>query len=353
MDMNRTGILRDPSCLEHSMGAYHPENPHRLRVLYEMLDSGGLRGRFTQIPARPASREELERVHAPDYLDRLAATSGREHSYLDPDTSACAESWNAAIRAAGGLCETVNAVVSGSLRNAFALVRPPGHHAEHGRAKGFCLLNNLAVAARHAREVLGLPRILIVDWDLHHGNGSQNAFLEDPTVLYISTHQHPFYPGSGALNETGEGAGRGYTLNIPLSAGCGDGEYAALFERIVRPVSRAFRPDLVLVSAGMDIHRADPLGAMGVTPQGFAALTRAVMEIADATCDGKLVLALEGGYDLEGLRDSVRAVLEELDGSTRTDPFAAASTARVRYVDSVVQSVRDVHARNWPVLQPS
>jgi acetoin utilization deacetylase AcuC-like enzyme len=209
------------------------------------------------------------------------------------------------------------------------------------------------VAACHAREVLGLARVLIVDWDLHHGNGSQNTFLNDPTVLYVSTHQYPFYPGSGALNETGEGDGRGYTLNIPLSSGCGDGEYAALFERIVLPVSRAFRPDLVLVSAGMDIHRADPLGAMGVTPRGFAALTRVMMEIADASCDGKLVLALEGGYDLDGLRDSVRAVLDELDERTRTDPAVLASTARGRYVDSVVRSVRRSHHGRWPVLDAS
>ena len=348
--MNRTGILRDESYLKHSMGALHPENPRRLRVLYDMLDSEAFRGRFVQIGARPASRGELERVHAPSYLDRLAATSGRRSSYLDPDTSACAESWNAARRAAGGLCEAVDAVTSGTVRNAFALVRPPGHHAEEGRAKGFCLLNNLAVAALHARKALGLSRVLIVDWDLHHGNGTQNTFLDDPSVLYLSTHQYPFYPGSGALDETGEGAGRGYTVNIPLSSGCRDGEYAALFERIVRPVSLAFRPDLVLVSAGMDIHSADPLGAMGVTPQGFAALTRVLMEIAGASCGGKLVLALEGGYDLEGLRDSVRAVLDELDERTHTDPLSAASTARERYVASIVQAVRRAHARSWPVL---
>jgi len=351
--MNRTGILRDESFLEHSMGAFHPENPRRLRVLYDMLDSEAFRGRFVEIGARPASREELERVHAPSYLDRLAATSGRRSSYLDPDTSACAGSWNAARRAAGGLCEAVGAVTSGAVRNAFALVRPPGHHAEPGRAKGFCLLNNLAVAARHARETLGLSRVLIVDWDLHHGNGSQNTFLDDPSVLYVSTHQYPFYPGSGALDETGEGAGRGYTVNIPLSSGCGDGEFAALFARIVRPVSLAFRPELILVSAGMDIHASDPLGAMRVTPRGFAALTRVLMEIAGASCGGRLVLALEGGYDLDGLRDSVRAVLDELDDRARTDPEAAASAARERYVASVVQAVRRVHARSWPALDAS
>jgi len=341
--MDKTGILREEAFLEHHMGAFHPESPERLRALYGMLDGLAFVSALMRVPARPAERKELLAVHDPGYLERLEATRGKDHTFLDPDTSTCGESWGAALMAAGGLCELVSSVFSGEVKNGFALVRPPGHHAERGRSMGFCLLNNVAVAARYAQQALGLSRILIVDWDLHHGNGTQHTFEDDDSVLYISTHQYPYYPGTGAFKENGRAAGKGYTLNIPLGTGCGDGEYAAIFEKIVRPASLAYNPDLVLVSAGMDIHCNDPLGGMAVTPAGFAAMTRTLMDIAGACCGGRLVLTLEGGYDLDGLRDSVRAVLAELSGVSRTDSAETASSCRIGDLDALLERVRKSH----------
>lgn len=343
--MEKTGILREKRFLDHHMGAYHPESPERLRVVYDMLDTAGFGQNIVWIPARPSEREEVLAVHDEGYLDRLAATAGKAHTFLDPDTSTCADSWDAALLAAGGLCEALSEVYKGNVNNAFALVRPPGHHAERNRSMGFCLLNNIAVAARFAQSSLGLSKILIVDWDLHHGNGTQHTFEDDPTVFYISTHQYPYYPGTGAFSERGVGAGEGYTLNIPLSTGCGDGEYAAIFEEIIRPAAMAYQPDLVLVSAGMDIHRSDPLGGMGVTPEGFCAMTRTLMEIAETCCQKRMALTLEGGYDLEGLRESIKAILEELSGQRHTEPAKVASGARLAGLEAIKERVKAVHPR--------
>ncbi len=343
--MSPTGILRHRRFLDHTMGSYHPENSQRLRVLYEMVDSLDPEGGFVELQARRATREELLAVHEAGYLDRLAASSGRSSTYLDPDTMACAHSWDAALMAAGGLCEAARAVCSGVVRNAFALVRPPGHHAEWDHAMGFCLLNNVAVAARYAQSALGLERILIVDWDLHHGNGTQHIFEQDPSVLYFSTHQYPYYPGTGGFNEIGRGRGKGFTVNVPLPPGCRDEEYAAVFQDILRPVALSFRPELILVSAGMDTHAADPLGGMALTEEGFACMTRILIGIAEDCCSGRLLLSLEGGYDLEGLRDSVRAVLEELAGQRMTRPADIASRARRSGLERILERVREMHAQ--------
>ncbi len=345
--MENTGIVRDKRYINHRTGPGHPESHQRLEEIYAMLDSSDMTGYFQDIPAMPAEMEDLTRIHLPSYVDRVASTAGKVYTRLDPDTVASSGSYKAALLAAGGLCRAVSEVVSGDLFNAFALVRPPGHHAEADRGMGFCLFNNVAVAARYAQEVLQLKRILIVDWDLHHGNGTQHSFEEDPSILYFSTHQYPYYPGTGDRNEVGRGAGKGFTVNVPLGMGYGDNEYVAIFETLLKPIALEFSPDLILVSAGFDIYMQDPLGGMRVTPKGFAGLTRSVMNMADASCDKRVVLTLEGGYDLTGLRESVKAVLKELTDLSQTDAEDMASQADPHKLEPVLKPIIQIQSVFW------
>jgi acetoin utilization deacetylase AcuC-like enzyme len=315
-----------------------------------MLSEPDMKGQFKEVPVRRAEREELLMVHASEYVDMLAETEGKDRSVLDPDTSTSAGSYEAALLAAGGLCEAIFMVSRGELDNAFALVRPPGHHAEHSRAMGFCLFNNVAVGARYAQESLNMERILIVDWDLHHGNGTQHSFEEDPSILYFSTHQYPDYPGSGAFGEVGINGGKGYTVNVPLSVGHGDGEYVEIFEKILKPIAAEFDPDLILVSAGFDIYFEDPLGGMRVTPRGFAAMTRSLMDMADASTGGKMVITLEGGYHVEGQRDSVKEVLREMGRLQTSDTERIMSGAEGGPVEQLREKVRGAHGGFWKGL---
>jgi acetoin utilization deacetylase AcuC-like enzyme len=336
--------------MNHRMGPHHPESPRRLQVLYTMLEAPDMQGHYQEVPVRQAEKDELHLVHSAEYVERLAATAGKEYTYLDPDTQTSSGSYEAALLAVGGMCEAISLVNSGRLDNAFALVRPPGHHAERAQAMGFCLFNNVAVGARYAQQYLGLHRILVVDWDLHHGNGTQHSFEDDPSILYFSTHQYPYYPGSGSLNEVGKGQGEGFTVNVPLSTGYGDGEYVGIFEKVLRPVTIEFNPELILVSAGFDIHMADPLGGMAVAPMGFAAMTRSIMKMADSCCAGKVVVTLEGGYNLEGLRDSVKAVLTELVGLSETNITDLVANADQKALERVTKSVIKIHQRYWKSL---
>jgi acetoin utilization deacetylase AcuC-like enzyme len=349
----RTGIVKDDKYLNHCIGEDHPECPERLQVIYAMLEDPDMAGRFKEVSARSATKEELRQVHSPQYLKDLESTEGRPFTSLDKDTGTCALSHEAALLAAGGLCRAVGLVCSGELDNAFALIRPPGHHAERSCAKGFCLYNNVAIAAKFAQNRLGIKRVLIVDWDLHHGNGTQHCFEQDPTVLYFSVHQRHTFPGSGKFRDKGKSRGKGYTVNLPLPAGCGDGDYLLLFERILKPIALDFSPEFVLVSAGFDIHFADPLGSMALTPRGFAALTRSVMEIAESCCQGRVVMTLEGGYNLEALRDSVKAVLLELAGVTKTDTTEILATTDRRKIRRVLGKAWRIHRRHWPSLAVS
>jgi acetoin utilization deacetylase AcuC-like enzyme len=267
---------------------------------------------------RAATDAEIETVHPAEYRAALAALAGRR-ARLDPDTATSPGSWEAARLAAGAAIEAVRATMTGRARNAFALVRPPGHHAEPDRAMGFCLLNNAAIAAEAARRA-GAARVLIVDWDVHHGNGTQDIFAARDDVLYMSVHQYPFYPGTGAAHEVGVGAGRGATVNCPLPGGQGDADYGIVFHDLFLPAARAFQPELVIVSAGFDAHARDPLAGMRVTERGFAAMASMLAQLAAETCGGKLVLTLEGGYDLPALTASVRAALEVLTGRREEFP---------------------------------
>lgn len=344
----RTGIVKDPIFMEHNPGPYHPESPERLKVLYEMLQEPEVKGGFLDLKPRPAKREDLERVHDTRYIDRVADTAGKPRISLDPDTQTSPRSYEAALMAAGGCLEAIDKIINGEIRNAFAMIRPPGHHAEPSRAMGFCLFNNVAIAARYAQACHGLDRVMILDWDLHHGNGTQWIFYDDPTVLYGSTHQYPYYPGTGSFQEVGKGKGTGYTVNIPLSVGHGDSEFVGIYRRIFCAIGRKFKPRLLIISAGFDIYRGDPLGGMGVSPEGFGLMARVLLEMAEEVCGGRVLVALEGGYDLQGLREGGKAVLMELMGkrSSHLDPQSVESEGKSR-VDAIVKRVKEVHGEKW------
>jgi acetoin utilization deacetylase AcuC-like enzyme len=293
---------------------------------------------------RDASREELLRVHAPAHVDRIAATAGRTVRF-DADTQAGPRSAAAALRAAGAAVEAVEQVLDGRLDRALCLVRPPGHHAEADRAMGFCLFNNVAVAAAHALS-RGLSRVAVVDFDVHHGNGTQHSFDEDPRLLYVSSHAFPFYPGTGALDERGRGRGRGFTVNLPLPPGMGDGEYARLYRDLVEPIGRAFDPELVLVSAGFDAWGGDPLAPMALTERGYSELAAVCLDLARGSAHGRAVFVLEGGYDLSGLAAAGAAVTQALlgDAVTAVERTGAA-------MDPLIAAYRRALAPDWPTLR--
>jgi acetoin utilization deacetylase AcuC-like enzyme len=337
-----TGLVYDERFLLHRAPYDHPEHPGRLSAIWNRLEADGLTTRCRRVPARDTTREELLAVHTADHVDRVEATARREHAQLDPDTYTSRHSAEAARLAAGGLVDLTREVLSGALSNGFALVRPPGHHAEADRAMGFCLFNNVAVAA-HATRQAGTERVLIVDWDLHHGNGTQHSFEEDADVLYFSTHQYPFYPGTGAIGEVGRGAGRGRTVNVPWPAGMGDAEYLAAFDRVLLPIARSFDPRLVLVSCGFDAAAGDLLGGMRLSADGYAALTERLVKLAG----GKVVLALEGGYNLEAIAAAAAAVTRVLLGEKRESHDAGPPNA---VANRVIREALDTHRPFWPNL---
>jgi len=311
-----TGIVKDPIYLEHKTGSFHPESTERLKVLYEMLEDQDIAGNVDIISPRKATREEIQMVHDPSYFERVAATEGLPHSSLDPDTQTSEKSYEAALFAAGGLLLGIDRIFEEKNSNVFALVRPPGHHAEAGRGMGFCIFNNIAIAALYAIKTYNIKKVLIVDWDLHHGNATQHSFEGDKRVLYFSTHQYPYYPGTGSFEEVGKGDARGFNVNVPLQVGNGDPEYYKIFKQVLEPIAFEFEPELVLVSAGFDIYFKDPLGGMEVTPEGFAALTDVLMTIAKTFAGDRMLITLEGGYHLGGLRDGTKAVIKHMMGDT-------------------------------------
>jgi acetoin utilization deacetylase AcuC-like enzyme len=322
--MKSTLILTDRRLLGHDAGPGHPESPARLVAILDELEHAPPAGVTFEAP-RAATAAEIDAVHAPAHRETLQALAGRR-ARLDEDTAMSEGSWEAATLAAGAAVGAVEAVWSGRAADAFALVRPPGHHADAAHAMGFCLLNNAAIAAEAARK-LGARRVLVLDWDVHHGNGTQDIFAARDDVMYLSSHQYPFYPGTGAPHEVGVGAGRGFTVNCALPGGQDDADYGAVFHDLFLPVARAYAPDLVLVSAGFDPHERDPLADMRVTERGFAAMTTAMATLAREVCGGKLVLLLEGGYDLAALAGSVRACLEALGGRREEFPTGVGTEA--------------------------
>jgi acetoin utilization deacetylase AcuC-like enzyme len=311
--MGKTGLVYHPAYLEHDMGAGHPESPNRLRAIMERLEEGGTAARLVRIEPRPAEDMWITQVHTPGYvasLNRAAPATGRVS--LDPDTSMSPGSLTAAYLAAGGALAAVDAIMDGQVNHVFCAVRPPGHHAEAGRAMGFCLLNNVAIAARYIQKKCGFTRVLIVDWDVHHGNGTQHSFEDDPSVLFFSTHQYPHYPGTGRGTERGKGVGEGFTINVPMEAGEGDDDYRAVFQNVLVAAADDFKPEFVIISAGFDAHKDDPLASMGLTEAGYAELTEIVAEIANRHANGRVLSSLEGGYNLTALAASVEAHVKAL-----------------------------------------
>jgi len=320
----KPGVVFDQRFADHAMGPGHVESPERIRVLIRMLEEE-VPGRYLRIEPRPATEAELGWVHERAYIDFLRSTAGRDGVFLDADTSAGPRTFETALLAAGGVLRAIDAIMEGRVGSAFALVRPPGHHAEASQAMGFCFFNNVAVGAEYLIRRHGLRRILVVDWDLHHGNGTQHAFYSRREVLYFSTHQVPLYPGTGAVRETGAGPGLGYNLNVPLTSGKGDADFLHVFRKILGPVSAQFKPEFILVSAGFDIAAGDPLGGMAVSREGFGLLTDALSGMAAKSAAGRIAFVLEGGYDLPALRNGVREVLDRLGRPTAPLPELAAS----------------------------
>ncbi len=342
--MTKLGIVLDKLYFEHDNGMGHPESQERLFAIVDMLRETRLLEEVVRIEPRDATKEEITLVHDPKYFDLIQSTKGKIRVFLDPDTSTCPVSFDAAVKAVGGMLDATDKVMKGEVNIAFPLVRPPGHHAERNRAMGFCLFNNVAVGAAYASKVYGVKRILIVDWDLHHGNGTQNMFYDSSEVLYFSTHQYPYYPGTGSVNEIGVQNGFGYTINVPIHPGMGDKEYIKIFFEILKPVIEQYKPELILVSAGFDSYFGDPLGGMSVTSKGFAQMTRFLKEMADSYCSGKLVLILEGGYNLEGLWESTKAVIEELLEKNKTDYGDLTVETKV---EPIIERVKKVQSAFW------
>jgi acetoin utilization deacetylase AcuC-like enzyme len=308
-----TALLLDRVYTQHQPGPGHPERPDRIVAVTAALDQSGLLGQMRRVSPRRATEEELALCHTAHYLDIVRHDFAHgAHELSTGDTAIGPDSLEVALDAVGGVLNAVDAVLTGTAKNAFCAVRPPGHHATPVRGMGFCIFNNVAIAARHAQQCHGIHRVLIADWDVHHGNGTQDIFYSDGSVLFFSTHQSPWYPGTGAAGETGDGAGLGTTINCPFPAGSGHAEIVGAFLQRLMPAAKEFRPELVLVSAGFDSREGDPLGRFTLTDADFREMTQIVLEIADDHAAGRLVSVLEGGYSLSGLASATVAHVEEL-----------------------------------------
>ncbi|MEE8471857.1 MAG: histone deacetylase [Dehalococcoidia bacterium] len=339
----KVGLAYDPIYLNHDTGG-HVENASRLREVMSHLKAEGVLQKVVSLPPRPATIEELARVHTREHIAHIEATARAGGGWLDSDTVMSRASYEVGLYAAGGALVAVESVLGGGTESAFALVRPPGHHATPQRAMGFCLFNNIAIAARYALDHGSVGRILVVDFDVHHGNGTQDAFYDDPGVLYFSVHQSPLYPGTGSIAETGAGEGEGANINVPLPPGCGDAEYGRVFDEVLAPAARRFQPQLILVSAGYDAHWSEALALMRTTVSGFARMVSTLKGLARELSSGRLVLCLEGGYNLPALAASVRATLEVMLGAGETDdPLGEPPPGGGPGADEVLRRAKEAH----------
>ena len=342
--MKRLSIVSNDLFLAHQNPPGHPECPERLAGILGSLETSGLMEKTIPIDTRPATEEEITLAHSKPYFEMVKNTSGVEFSQLDEDTSACGVSFDAALAGSGGLICSVNSILSGEIDTAFVLARPPGHHAEHDRAMGFCLFNHVCIAASHLLANCGLKRVLIIDWDVHHGNGTQHIFYDSCEVLYFSVHQFPFYPGTGSLKELGYRDGLGYTVNVPCPSMLGDEDYLRIFTEILGPVAEQYSPEFILVSAGFDAYHVDPLGGMLVTREGFSRLTRFVMRLAEKHCRGNIAFLLEGGYNTAEMGPIMLSVIEEiLDLKSSDTGFDPKRTT----CEHTVTETRRIYSKYW------
>jgi acetoin utilization deacetylase AcuC-like enzyme len=348
----KLGYVLDEIFVQHVAPLGHPERPARAEAVRAALVAAGIEVRGTRIAPRFATDEELARVHGAAYLDDLVKQVPGRTGWLDPDTYFSPGTWDAARAAVGSVCELATDVLHGALVHGIAVVRPPGHHATRDRAMGFCLLNNVAAAAAAARAA-GAARVAILDWDVHHGNGTQDIFWDDPSVLYLSVHQFPYYPGTGAPTELGGAAARGATVNVGLPSGADDADYAAVFDHVLVPALDRFRPELVLISAGFDAFEHDPLAGMRVTHAGFAAMAHRVRAVADRHAGGRIVAVLEGGYDLDGVAGGMTAVLSSL-AEPAGPPLQLAPLPVSGGVRAAIDATLDAHAAaGIPIPRPA
>lgn len=341
----KTTLYYDAIYVEHNTGMGHPERGERLAVAMGELERSGLLDQLETKSPRDALREEIELVHSPSYVDlvRRVAESGGGH--LDMDTALSSSSYDAALRAAGALLESVDRILSGEIRSAFCLVRPPGHHALPSRGMGFCLFNNVAVAAKYAIRRKGLEKVMIIDWDAHHGNGTQDMFYDDPSVLYVSLHQYPHYPGTGWVDEVGSGQARGTTINFPFPPGTGEDIYLSAFEEVIIPAGKKFDPDFIMISAGYDGHALDLLCSMRLIDSSYRKMTDMIVDMANGCCGGRIIVTLEGGYNLEA---QARSIVQTISGLLNVDIEAKdAEPPKTAYPDkalSVIEQAKSLHS---------
>ncbi len=311
--MRKTGIVFDNKYLKHDTGGGHPERPERLNAIKSKLKDNALYDSLLKIPEKKANSDTIAKIHSSKYISRVEKEIKSGIRYLDSmDTAVCKDSYEIALYAAGAGVSAVDEIMNQNIDNAFLCVRPPGHHAENSRAMGFCVFNNIAITARYIQNKYGIGKIMILDWDVHHGNGTQNAFYSDDNVLFVSLHQYPHYPGTGSGRETGKGKGKGYTVNFPMKAGSNDDDYLKHFNEKIIPLAHDFKPGFVLISAGYDAHSRDPLGGIRLSSGVYSEFTKIMLDIADKHCGGNVVCFLEGGYDFTGLSESVYNTIKTL-----------------------------------------
>jgi acetoin utilization deacetylase AcuC-like enzyme len=344
-------VVKDERYALHLEKVPHLESPRRFRAIQEALEAPTLQGKWLEVKPREATEEELAWVHTREYIERVAGSAGKKLTSFDLDTQASELSYEVARLGVGGVFSLLDDILGGKGKRGFACIRPPGHHAEADKAMGFCLFNNVALGARYLQERHGMNKVMIIDIDLHHGNGIQNIFYDTDRVLYASMHHFPSYPGTGKFGEVGSGKGEGFTVNIPLGKGQGDEEFARIVYFVLNPIAQAFQPEFILVACGFDLYEHDRLGAMRVTPDGYGLITFFLLAIAEKVCRGRIAFIMEGGYSLRGIRECGYRVLQELCGVSNVDPkrldkIVGSSPRKV----FAMSKVMEVQSKYWPVF---